>query len=60
LADEPTGNLDTENGERVLTLLLELCKEQSTTLLMATHSMEAASRLRRVITVREGNIMETR
>jgi putative ABC transport system ATP-binding protein len=59
LADEPTGNLDTENGERVLTLLLELCREQSTTLLMATHSMEAASRLGRVITVREGSIVET-
>lgn len=58
LADEPTGNLDTENGERVLGMLLELCREQSTTLLMATHSMEAASQLSRVITVRDGNIIE--
>ena len=60
LADEPTGNLDTENGERVLALLLELCGEQSTTLIMATHSLDAASKLGRVITLREGNIIETR
>ncbi|TAE24646.1 MAG: ABC transporter ATP-binding protein [Candidatus Kapaibacterium sp.] len=58
LADEPTGNLDTENGARVLALLLELCREQSTTLLMATHSLEAASKLGRVIVVQEGNIVE--
>jgi putative ABC transport system ATP-binding protein len=58
LADEPTGNLDSENGARVLALLLELAKEQSTTLLMATHSLEAASALSRVITVKDGSILE--
>lgn len=42
LADEPTGNLDSETGNDVLTLLKTLCKEQGQTVIMATHSHEAA------------------
>ncbi len=42
LADEPTGNLDTATGERILTLLRSIAREQNTTILMATHSAEAA------------------
>lgn len=42
LADEPTGNLDAENSERVLSLLLQLTREAGRTLLMATHDHEIA------------------
>jgi putative ABC transport system ATP-binding protein len=59
LADEPTGNLDTETGARVLALILELVHERKTTLLMATHSADAARQLARVITVHNGQICET-
>ncbi|HYW03801.1 MAG TPA: ABC transporter ATP-binding protein [Gammaproteobacteria bacterium] len=56
LADEPTGNLDEETGERVLDLLESLMREQGTTLLMATHSRDVAARADRVLTLREGRL----
>ena len=42
LADEPTGNLDIHTGEQVLKLFLDLVKEENSTLIMVTHSMEVA------------------
>lgn len=42
LADEPTGNLDDENGQRVMDLLLSLVEDEGTTLLYVTHSREFA------------------
>jgi len=42
LADEPTGNLDTDNGTQVMNLLAELNRELSLTIILATHSIEAA------------------
>lgn len=45
LADEPTGNLDEENTHLVLELLLHLCSQNNTTLLMATHNQELARTL---------------
>lgn len=56
LADEPTGNLDTENGELILQLLSELSKEGGQTILMATHSEEAAQCAHRVIRMRDGQL----
>lgn len=56
-ADEPTGNLDTKNGEAILELLLELHKERQTTLVMVTHSPEVADRAERVITLQDGKII---
>ena len=44
LADEPTGNLDHDTGERVMTLLLELAREERSTLIYVTHSRELAGR----------------
>ena len=49
LADEPTGNLDEENAQRVLTLLDAACHEHGAALLMATHSTQAAASASRVL-----------
>ncbi len=43
LADEPTGNLDDDNGRRVMELLLSLADEERSTLIYVTHSRELAS-----------------
>jgi putative ABC transport system ATP-binding protein len=55
LADEPTGNLDSVSGERVLELLSELAQE-GTTILMATHSEHAASKCSRIIRLLDGRM----
>ena len=55
-ADEPTGNLDSRNGEAILQLLLELRQERQTTLVLVTHSAEIAQRAERVITLQDGRI----
>lgn len=56
LADEPTGNLDEETGERVLKLLLDLTRERGKTLIMATHSPEVVPFANRVYTIHEGHL----
>lgn len=54
LADEPTGNLDSENGTAVLELLKSVNVEFKPTIIMATHSQEAANCADRIIEVRDG------
>jgi putative ABC transport system ATP-binding protein len=56
-ADEPTGNLDSVNGQAILDLLLELHGERKTTLVLVTHSMEIARVADRVITLQDGRIV---
>ncbi len=56
IADEPTGNLDSENGARVLSLLSELHSESGVTVLLATHSPETASAACRILRMRDGII----
>ncbi|MDV2989987.1 MAG: ABC transporter ATP-binding protein [Dehalogenimonas sp.] len=56
VADEPTGNLDTANGGRIMDLLGALNKEKGITLLVATHDAELAGRARRVVNLRDGLI----
>jgi putative ABC transport system ATP-binding protein len=56
LADEPTGNLDTENGKSILQLLSQLSREDGQTILMATHSAEAAQQADRIIRIRDGKV----
>jgi putative ABC transport system ATP-binding protein len=56
IADEPTGNLDSENGRRVLSLLAELNQEMQVTILLATHAAEVAAGAKRVIHMRDGRI----
>lgn len=53
-ADEPTGNLDSENSNSIIELMLELHREHRTTLVMATHSREVAVRADRIIYLHDG------
>jgi putative ABC transport system ATP-binding protein len=59
LADEPTGNLDEETGERVIQLLLELTRYAGKSLVVATHSPDIASPADRVFRIHEGALLET-
>jgi putative ABC transport system ATP-binding protein len=58
LADEPTGNLDSETGRAVLALFRELCDERGTTFVMMTHDAEAAAFADRVVVLRDGAVAE--
>jgi len=55
-ADEPTGNLDSDNGQAVLDLLLEFQRERWTTLVLITHSLDIAEMADRVIVLKDGRI----
>jgi putative ABC transport system ATP-binding protein len=57
MADEPTGNLDSVNGQHVLELLLELNRRENTTLILVTHDQILASRADRIVTLRDGVIV---
>ena len=57
-ADEPTGNLDTATGNSILELLRRVCTEQDVTVLMATHSAEAAAIADAVVRMRDGCIVQ--
>jgi putative ABC transport system ATP-binding protein len=57
LADEPTGNLDRENGRRVLDLLLELRDHESVTLLLVTHDLEIGARAGRQVHLDGGRLV---
>src|SRR5580700_6886942 len=57
LADEPTGNLDTQNGQHVLELLISLNQREGTTLVLVTHDAALSSRASRRITLRDGRIV---
>ena len=56
LADEPTGNLDSENSGEVLSLLTELNRDHGVTLVVVTHSKEVAASAKRVVTLCDGRI----
>jgi len=58
LADEPTGNLDSENGRHVLELLMRLNREEGTTLVLVTHDEMMASHAERRIVLRDGKVVE--
>jgi putative ABC transport system ATP-binding protein len=59
-ADEPTGNLDSETGKRIIELLFELNSEQGTTLIMATHDAQLSRLCKRRIHLDAGRLIETR
>lgn len=58
LADEPTGNLDTENSEIVLNMFRELNERFNQTIVMITHNPEAAAACARTIRMRDGRVVE--
>ncbi len=59
LADEPTGNLDEDTGQRVLQLLLELTRDAGKTLVMATHNQEIVPLADRICRIQEGQLLVT-
>ena len=59
LADEPTGNLDSGNGEHVLGLMLELNEELRTSLVIVTHDHSIAARMDRVVVLEDGVLKES-
>ncbi len=56
LADEPTGNLDTETGRKIEDILLELNRQKGITLIVVTHNQSLAGRMSRSIGLRDGEI----
>jgi putative ABC transport system ATP-binding protein len=56
VTDEPTGNLDIETADEVLSLLIESCRDHGATLIMATHSREAAVRADRILRIVNGHL----
>ena len=58
LADEPTGNLDTETGQQVMDLLFELNRENDTTLVLVTHDSELAARCDRCLKLSAGRLQD--
>lgn len=56
LADEPTGNLDSTNGEKIINILLDINKKHKTTLILVTHDIEIAQKADRVIHIKDGRI----
>jgi putative ABC transport system ATP-binding protein len=59
LADEPTGNLDSETGQNIIELLFDLARRRSATLMLITHDAALAARCDRSIRIADGRIAET-
>jgi putative ABC transport system ATP-binding protein len=59
LADEPTGNLDSRNGEHIFELMTNLHKEKNVTLMLVTHDQGLAGRAQRRIVLRDGMVVST-
>jgi putative ABC transport system ATP-binding protein len=60
LADEPTGNLDSENARLILELIVRVHREQNMTLMLVTHDMSIAQRGSRTIQMKDGRIVSDR
>jgi ABC-type lipoprotein export system ATPase subunit len=58
LADEPTGSLDTQSGGEIMDLLETINRDQGTTILIVTHDPKVARRTRRILTMRDGKIVD--
>ncbi len=58
LADEPTGNLDSKTGDKIIELLVRLNRDKGLTLLLVTHNLDVANSAERTIFLRDGRIIE--
>ena len=58
LADEPTGNLDHDTGEKIIAQIFELAETAGTTLVLVTHDMDLARRCDRIVKIADGEIIE--
>jgi len=58
LADEPTGNLDSKNSNRVLDLMMELHQTRKATVVLVTHEPDIAKKSQRILTMADGKIVE--
>ena len=58
-ADEPTGNLDAKNSEKIESLLFEMNRDKGTTLILVTHDNELAEHCDRQLTMSAGELIET-
>ncbi|MEK9638845.1 MAG: ABC transporter ATP-binding protein, partial [Pelagibacteraceae bacterium] len=56
LADEPTGNLDSENSKMIADILFKFAKEEKSSLIIVTHDSKLASRAKRTIKIKDGKI----
>jgi len=59
LADEPTGDLDTQTGEEIMKILIELTKGEGGTLIVVTHDPEVGKQMDKVYNMRDGKIVNT-
>lgn len=59
-ADEPTGNLDSENGEKIIDLLFSLNKKRGITLVVVTHDDDLAARCKRRLIMKDGQLTEVK
>lgn len=57
VADEPTGNLDSTTGKKIMDVLINLCKENKKTLIVVTHDSNIASYAERVIKIKDGEVV---
>ena len=60
LADEPTGNLDTNNGQHIVDILLDVNTRRGTTLVLVTHDLDLAARAHARIALRDGHVVDRR
>lgn len=60
LADEPTGNLDTETGKKIFDLLHELSRRENTTIIAVTHDLDIAGKTDKTFTLKDGKISQTK
>ena len=57
LADEPTGNLDSKNSDRIIELILDLHRVKQATIILVTHELHVAERSERILTLADGQII---
>jgi len=60
LADEPTGNLDSKNSDRIIELIKELHRVKGATIILVTHESQVADQSQRILTLEDGEIIADR